>query len=252
MHCAQCLPPVFSIFPSQFIGPVRLRRVCSLRRDSSKKVTRGYRFGRVFELRCSCKISILDFVLYLVRLCAFHFSSFSICIVHQQLRWRWSCHSRCGLHWAGRLQCLPFWFCSSRLELGTGYCSLVGLMFLPKCISIRHISHASLPSPARPAMYIVHACIGLCTPLHIEASLGASAQPSCKSNPSSSPTPRSWLMCHVQCNALLSNQTGELTLMKRDGFKAMLRCVFRLQLTSLWPISFASRGLLYPMHINTD
>lgn len=45
-----------------------------------------------------------------------------------------------------RLQCLPFWFCSSRRALGTGYCSLVGLMFLPKCISIRHISHASLPS----------------------------------------------------------------------------------------------------------
>lgn len=100
MHCAQCLPPVFSIFPSQFIGPVRLRRVCSLCRNNSKKVAKGYRFGRVFELRCSCKISILDFVLYLVRLCAFHFSSFSICIVHQQLRWRWSCHSRCGLHWA--------------------------------------------------------------------------------------------------------------------------------------------------------
>lgn len=31
-----------------------------------------------------------------MRLCAFHFSSFSICIVHQQLRWR---RCRCGLHW---------------------------------------------------------------------------------------------------------------------------------------------------------
>lgn len=33
----------------------------------------------------------------------------------------------------------------------TGHWSLVGLMFLPKCISIRHISHASMASHVRRA-----------------------------------------------------------------------------------------------------
>lgn len=86
--------------------------------------------------------------------------------------------------------------------------------------------------PAQPglASHVYRACMH-CT-MHSPAHRGITrcwAQPSCKSNPSPSPTPRPWLMCHVQCNALLSNQTGELTLMKRDGFKAMLRCVFRLR-----------------------
>lgn len=190
------LPPVFSIFPSQFIGPVRLQRVCSLPRDSSKKVARCYRFGRVFELRCCCEISILDFVLYLVRLCAFHFSSFSICIVHQQLRWRWSCHSRCGLHWAtsAMFALLVLQFQASAGHRESGHWALVGLMFLPKCISIRHISHASLPSLAWPAMYIVHACIGLCTRQHIEASLGAGP------SPVASPIlVMAYVSCAVQC-----------------------------------------------------
>lgn len=209
-----------------------MKRVCSLPRDSSKKVARGYRFGRVFELRCCCEISILDFVLYLVRLCAFHFSSFSICIVHQQLRWRWSCHSRCGLHWAtsAMFALLVLQFQASAGHRESGHWALVGLMFLPKCISIRHISHASLPSLPSLASHVHRACMHWT--MHSPAHRGITrcwAQPRCKSNPSPSPTPRSWLMCHVQCNALLSNQTGELTLMKRDGFKAKLRCVFRLR-----------------------
>lgn len=66
--------------------------------------------------------------------------------------------------------------------------------------------------PAQPglASHVHRACMHWT--MHSPAHRGITrcwAQPSCKSNPSPSPTLRSWLMCHVQCNALLSNHADE-------------------------------------------
>lgn len=156
----------------------------------------------VCAVRCGCPNSILDFVLYLVRLCAFHFSSFSICIVHQQLRWR--CRRR--LHGSGSasavfallvlLLCIkqfqPGWAQGTGRSLDSCFCRNA-FPCRTHISPASHVHRACMQHYALPSPYIGYSrrCPGYAV-LPV-------------------PAPNSWLMCHVQCNALLSNQTVEPT-----------------------------------------